>query len=266
MANIRRAIKALRETYGTLSAKDFSPLKLKLVRDRLIADGLARVTANRHVSIIGRIFAYGVENELVPAEIWHAIKSVKPLAKGRSSARETDPVLPVPDADVEATLPFLKAPFDTMVKVQTILACRPGELCAMALEQIDRSGDIWLYRPRVHKTMHREKARLIPIGPRAQLLLRPHLPAFGTHVFRNPRTGGRVTVACYTAIVARAACKAGVDHWSPNQLRHAGATKIREQASLDAAQIILGHSAITTSQVYAEKNLRAALEIAAKIG
>jgi site-specific recombinase XerD len=49
-------------------------------------------------------------------------------------------------------------------------------------------------------------------------------------------------------------------------LRHAAATKIREHASLYAVQVVLGHGSIQTSEVYAERNHKAALEIAAKIG
>ena len=64
-----------------------------------------------------------------------------------------------------------------------------------------------------------------------------------------------------------AACKlAGIEPWSPNQLRHSGATRIRQQASLDAAQVILGHSNISMTETYAERNLDAALRIAAEVG
>ena len=35
LGNVKRAIRALRETYASLPAQDFSPLKLRAVRDRL---------------------------------------------------------------------------------------------------------------------------------------------------------------------------------------------------------------------------------------
>lgn len=57
------------------------------------------------------------------------------------------------------------------------------------------------------------------------------------------------------------------DHrWSPNQLRHAAATEVRKQFGLEAAQIILGHSAADVTQVYAERDLAKGLEVAKLIG
>ena len=42
--------------------------------------------------------------------------------------------------------------------------------------------------------------------------------------------------------------------WHPNQLRHARGTEIRRTDGLDAAQVVLGHSRLTTTQVYSEAN------------
>jgi site-specific recombinase XerC len=57
-----------------------------------------------------------------------------------------------------------------------------------------------------------------------------------------------------------------LEHWSPNQLRHTAATIIRERFGLEAAQVILGHSELTVTQVYAEMDQKKAIEIALKIG
>jgi len=266
LTNVKRAIKALRETYASLPAKEFSPLKLKTVRERFITDGLSRVNCNRYTSIVARIFRYGVENELVPPDVAHGLEAVKTLAKGRCEAPETDPVLPVDQDAIDATLPFLNLQYQAMVKIQLLLACRPGELVSMRPREIDRSQAVWVYRPRLHKTMHKGKDRIIPIGPRARLLLAPWLPDDPDQfVFRSQRRGC-VTAPTYALAIHRACEKAGIEAWNPNQLRHSGATRIRQQASLDAAQVILGHSTLATTQVYVEKNLDAALRIAAEVG
>ncbi len=66
----------------------------------------------------------------------------------------------------------------------------------------------------------------------------------------------------YYGIRIAEACKlAGLPRWSPNQLRHAGATRIREQIDLEAAQVFLGHSSAPTTEIYAAKNLKAAAEV-----
>lgn len=54
--------------------------------------------------------------------------------------------------------------------------------------------------------------------------------------------------------------------WSPNQLRHTAATEIRRQFGLEAAQVALGHAQANVTQVYAERDLRLATEVARKIG
>lgn len=57
-----------------------------------------------------------------------------------------------------------------------------------------------------------------------------------------------------------------VPRWSPNQLRHAAATEIRRQFGLEAAQVTLGHARADVTQVYAERDLELAREVARKIG
>jgi integrase len=53
--------------------------------------------------------------------------------------------------------------------------------------------------------------------------------------------------------------------WHPNQLRHSRATELRSHG-LDVVGTILGHSKLETSQVYAEKDLAAAMKLVERIG
>jgi len=266
LGNVKRAIKALRESYPCLPAKEFSPLKLKTVRQRFIDGGLCRTDCNRFTGIVARIFRYAVENELIPPDVAHGLEAVKSLAKGRCEAPETDPVLPVEQEAIDATLPHLSTRDRAMVKIELLLACRPGELVTMRPCEIDRSEAVWIYRPRLHKTMHKGKDRIIPIGPRARLMLAPWLPDDPDRFVWRSQRGGHVSVAGYGAAIRAACSKAGIPAWSPNQLRHSGATRICQQASLDAAQVILGHSSVHMTETYAERNLDAARRIAAEVG
>jgi integrase len=54
--------------------------------------------------------------------------------------------------------------------------------------------------------------------------------------------------------------------WHPNQIRHTFATSVREKYGLEAAQVLLGHTRADVTQVYAERNLNLALEVAKSIG
>ena len=48
------------------------------------------------------MFSWAVEEELVPGSIMHALREVKGLRRGKTDARETEPVKPVPDENVDA--------------------------------------------------------------------------------------------------------------------------------------------------------------------
>ncbi len=55
--------------------------------------------------------------------------------------------------------------------------------------------------------------------------------------------------------------------WSPNQLRHAAATRIRKVANLEMARVVLGHSTMAVTETYyAEADLKKAAKLMAKIG
>jgi integrase len=164
---------------------------------------------------------------------------------------------------------------------------------------LDVSGPIWLYRPQSHKTQHRGKDRVIPLGPQAQAVVKPFLsldtqayffspraamaekrrqqreqrrtpvqPSHKNRKKRNPklRLGDCYTVVAYGKAIAAACAKAGIPHWHPHQLRHSHATEVRRRYGLEAAQVALGHSQANVTEIYAERNLSLALKVAAEIG
>lgn len=54
--------------------------------------------------------------------------------------------------------------------------------------------------------------------------------------------------------------------WSPNQLRHTAASRIRAAYGIEMARIILGHSSAVTSEIYAEMDWEKARSVMAEIG
>jgi integrase len=175
LGEFRYSLRPLRELYGAAPAAEFSPLKLKAVRQRMIDAGLCRGLINKRVGRVVRMFKWAVSEEIIPEPTYRALTTVRGLEKGRTEARETEPVQPVADADVDAVLPFVLPPVAAMIQLQRLTGARPGEVCLMRACDLDMAGEIWLYRPRRHKTQHRGKARLITLGPRAQAVLRPFL-------------------------------------------------------------------------------------------
>jgi integrase len=172
---IRGAMKRLTEIYGHTRAVEFGPIALKAVRQRFIDDGFTRRGANRASKIIRRFFRWAASEELIPESIPVALATVDALLKGRTKAREHEPVQPVPSDAIEATLPHLPDTVADMVQLQRLTGMRPGELVIMRPQDIDRGSDVWKYTPESHKTEHHEQQRTVYIGPRAQPILAKYL-------------------------------------------------------------------------------------------
>jgi integrase len=177
----------LRETHGHIRAREFGPLALKAVRQKMVEAGWQRTTVNNRVRRLKHVFKWAVENELVPSGVYQALAAVAGLQKGRSAARESEPVGPVDDATVDATLPFLTRHVRGLVEFQRLSGCRPGEACQVRRADIDTGGDVWQFRPAQHKNSHRSKPRVIAVGPRTQALLREFFTTdLGDYLF-SPR-------------------------------------------------------------------------------
>lgn len=161
--------------YGREPAAQFGPLAIKAHRERMIVEGLGRVTTNKKVDVIKRAFKWAAGEETISAEVYHALRVVEGLKKGRTVAHETKPVLPVGDDRIQATLPHLPEIIADMVRLQRLTGMRPAEVCITRPCDIDRGIDVWSYRPAHHKTEHHGRERVVILGPQAQALLRPYL-------------------------------------------------------------------------------------------
>ncbi len=286
LENMRYAIRPLRKLYGPTAGAAFGPKALKSVRDHMIRQGLARNTINARVGRIKRLFRWAVENELVPSSTLHGLQAVRGLPSGRSAARESEPVRPVPSEDVEAVLPHLSRQLQAIVRLMDLTAMRVGEVVKMRLADIDRNHDqetgVWSYCPPKHKTAHHGHERVVLLGHRAQGLLKPFLAAdphaylFSPQEAERERRGvlgqevRRVSDYYQTHVVrkaiSRACVKARVRPWHPHQLRHSAATRLRKAHGLDAARVLLGHRSPAITEVYAELDHSRALQVVAVDG
>ena len=332
---IRYAAAVVRELFGRTPAAEFGPKKLRLVREAMVQRDWCRNLVNAQVDRVRRMFKWAVGEELVPGDVYHALRAVESLRRGAAGVRETEPVKPVLVETVEAVLPHLTPTMRAMVRVQLLTGMRPGELCQLRAADINMTGEngVWLFRPRQHKTQHHGHARVVVIGPQAQEVLRPFLKAGEEYVFSpkaaervrhaerradrkspltpseaarkpkaNPKRPKRerydetsfrnaIYRACDRAFpppdqlarppkeskakwLARltpderaALTKWQSEHrWHPNQLRHTAATVIRREHGIEAARVILGHSKLTTTEIYAEADQVKAAKVMARIG
>ncbi|MEX2217049.1 MAG: site-specific integrase [Phycisphaeraceae bacterium] len=175
VANIEHAARPLNELFGSMFVIDFRPTHLKAVRQKMIEANLCRKTVNNRINRIRRLFKWGVENDMVPPDVLHALQAVAPLRRGRCGVREGAPVRPVPEATINACMPFLPKMVQAMIRVQEYTGMRPGELVIMRTRDLDTTGKVWIYQPESHKTDHYGHERHVYIGARAQEFLKPYL-------------------------------------------------------------------------------------------
>lgn len=294
------AMRDLKAWGGGGPAGEFDASALKKLRAGIVASGLSRGGVNRRVSIVKQCLGWAVEEGLIPPAGWHSCLAVRNLKRDRTPAPETEDVEPVPVEVVEATIPKAPAPVAAMIRLQLLTGMRPDEACQVRRSDLDEASDPWIYRPDRHKSEHHGHRREIPIGPRAQAILREWFgrdaesplfsPRAWTEMRRRARRaarkskvqpsqadrskpGGRerppgdcYSEASYRRAIGRAAKAAKQPHWTPNQLRHTYATLVRARYGLEASQVLLGHASADVTQIYAERDLKKAAEIAAEIG
>ncbi len=174
-ATLKCALRPLRHMYARTPADEFGPLALKAVRQRMIDDGYSRKYLNAQISRIKLIFRWAASEELVPATVHHGLQAVAGLKRGRTGARETEPVKPVPDEHVDAIRPYVSRQVWAIVELQRLTGMRSGEVVIMRGCDLDMTGKLWLYRPASHKTEHHGHERVVEIGPKAQAVIRPFL-------------------------------------------------------------------------------------------
>lgn len=304
------ALRPVRQLFGSILARAFGPRRLEAVQQHMIDAGLSRGVINNRVHRIKRCFRWLVSQELVPPSVYEGLRTVNGLKKGRTSARELPPVAPVDDAHVDATLPHVVPQVAAMVQLQRLTGMRPCEVVMLRLCEIDMSRDIWVYEPREHKNAWRGHDRKIPIGPRAQEILRSFLnrdaeaflfspieaaghqsatrraarktPMTPSQRARRPKpTRQRARRQHYDVDSYRRSIKYGIKKanklratmgkplipdWFPLQLRHSRATELNELYGIEAAAVSLGHAHADVTKVYAERNLKLAIEVARKTG
>jgi integrase len=255
--NISHAFKILVTLYGDVAPDDLTTLQLRAARQYWIERGIMRTTIAARMERLRRCWKWAKGNQLVGRDL-PAIEAVR-----FGHAPEPERIKPV-DLDVfEMTLPYLSPTVGIMLKVQLYAGMRPGEVCDMRGSEIDISKQPWVYRPALHKSKWKGKDRTIFIGPRAQILLQKYLKP--SYLFTT-RTGGRWTSQLLYQAVYYACNKFDLPRWHPNQLRHTAATALREQFGLDAAQAVLGHTRVETTQIYAERMSGIAIEAMRKLG
>lgn len=256
----RRLCELLEERHADEPAADFGPRKLEAIRDILISRGNCRRFINNQIARVIRIFEHGVSRELLAPDRIVALRSLPSLRRGQ--AKDHPKRGGVALETIRATLAHLSSTAASMVELQLLTAMRPSELFRMTPADVDRSKNVWIYRPSKHKTEHHGKLKTIPIVGDAVRVLSPFLFGEADRPCFLTSKGTPWNKDSYRIAVTRAARAANVQHWTPYALRHSAAQAVRDAVGIEAASALLGHSRLDTTQIYAQASEARAIEAA----
>jgi len=191
LAVIGAALRVVRRICGDIQADDFGPARLRQVRQAMIdgdpGDPTAtppiparkpwrRQSINRQLHRVRAMIRWAASHEMLSGSQYEALKTVEPLRAGRTTAPESQKIMAVASDRVDAVLPHVPSVVADMIRIQTMTGMRPGEVCAMRAEHIDRSDKAcWIWQPEHHKTAHHGHTRRVFLGPPVIALLRPYV-------------------------------------------------------------------------------------------
>ena len=208
-------------------------------------------SANRRLSVLKRFYQLALRNRHVSKD------PCLQMASARQPARF---VHTLSEAQVEALLaaPDVATPLGlrerTMLELMYASGLRVSELVALKLVELSLNDGV------LRITGKGSKTRLVPFGQEARQWIERYLAEargiildgqVDDALFVTGR-GGPMTRQMFWVIIKRHAQKAGIQaHLSPHTLRHAFATHLLNHgADLRVVQLLLGHSDISTTQIY----------------
>lgn len=252
--------------FSAVAPADIDRYAQALAAGEVSGTGLSPSSVARHLSSLRSLYRWAVKEGLVtvnPAEAIRPPRMGEALPKALTPDEVTQLLEAIPaeggsrDLRDRAFLEFLYA-----------TGARVSEAVNVAIDDLDLAEDFSLVRV----LGKGNKERLVPLGQYATYALqsylvrgRPALSARGpgtSAVFLNLR-GRPLTRQSAWEIIQRAAARAGLDREvSPHTLRHSFATHLLEGgASVREVQELLGHSSVSTTQIYTKLSARVLDEV-----
>ncbi len=216
--------------------------------------GFSPSTISRRLSAVKGYFRYMLNEGLIKANPTAGMKSPRKWAEipGALSPADVNSLLSAPDTKKKAGMRDA-----AILELLYATGMRISEVCG--LKTADVNFDAGFLRCMGKGS----KERIIPVGGKAlgsiKLYMekaRPHYARGGPPELFITRLGGKFTRQGLWKIVKKYALKAGIrENMTPHMLRHSFATHLLERgADLRSVQEMLGHSSISTTQIYTHVN------------
>ncbi len=268
LRSYHRTIQRFATLFPELDSQDVACSHVEAYQISLVQRNLAVNTINDYLARLKTIFRWAARNKYMPAQNLLFFDMLDRVDNTWPGVRQTDKVKPVTTEQINEILRVVPDTVKALIRFQFYSACRPSEARLLRLCDIEMSGAVWFYCPPKHKTSHQGKQRRIPLGPLAQHVIESQPIVDPTsYLFHSGDPSRPYKKDSYSRAIRRACERAGIDpHWTPNQIRHTAATRIRAEYGIEVAQVVLGHSHVRTTEIYAEKNLALASKAVLQMG
>ncbi|MGD9653419.1 MAG: site-specific tyrosine recombinase XerD [Candidatus Dadabacteria bacterium] len=236
---------------GTTSAREIKYGDILDFMARSREEGLNATTIVRSMVSVKQFFKYLLSEKVLSEDPTAHIKTpkMKKAIPGVISLDDVESILGAPD---ESTHEGLRDA--AMLEILYATGIRVSELIGLKLNDVNfELGFVVVYGKG-------SKERVVPIGDKAREKLLSYLRDSRPALLKGreakalfvTRRGGGMTRQGFWKIIKAQALKAGVTKKiSPHTLRHSFATHLLERgADLRTIQVMLGHSDISTTQIY----------------
>ncbi|MEJ5167252.1 MAG: tyrosine recombinase XerC [Thermoanaerobaculia bacterium] len=219
--------------------------------------GIGKRSMQRHLSTLRSFFKYFLKEEKVKANPASAVpmpKFIRPLPK----VLQKEEIIKILEEKEEEG--WLEKRNKAIFELLYATGIRVSELSSLTFEDIDFSQRVLRVKGKGGKE------RIVPFGKKALEAIRDYLkevPFEGIdYIFLN-KNGGKLTTRSIHRIVVKYAIKIlGSREVSPHTFRHSFATHLLEQgADLRFIQELLGHSSLSTTQIYTHIDVQKLIEV-----
>ena len=249
LRNYEKDLRLLRQSLGDLPWENAELLHLRQFVADQRGQGLSKVTVARRVAAVRSFFRFLHREGYVPANPARVLTRPKQDRRLPAFLSEEEAVrlVEAPEGDAPGSLRD-RAILETLYSA----GLRVSELVGLSVRHMD-----WISGT-LRVLGKGRKERLVPIGSYGIQAIRRYQKALGEKMtdedqplFQN-RRGGRLTDRSVRRILNRYLTRVStLKKISPHALRHSFATHLLDRgADLRSVQELLGHSSLTTTQVY----------------
>ena len=218
----------------------------------LTRNNLAPKSRARHLITLRGLYRFLVNEKYVPA---NPVKEISIPKTGRSLPE----IITVPEAaalmdSIDTTMHPREQRNAAMLEIMYGAGLRVSELIHLHTQDVNLDANL------VRVTGKGDKERMVPLGTRAAVVTRQWKDQGRPRMLRNvtspylfvARAGKPMTRQGFWKIIKKCAVQAGISrNVTPHTLRHSFATHLLEGgADLRSVQIMLGHTDISTTQIY----------------